>query len=110
MGIMGRRDIVKAIAIMDKPKKCQECVFGICKYSLPLSIHRKAYYCQLKEPKGRVAEDFDYDEEVHLSNCPLKEVPQKQPTEMKTINDDINKLVFNEGYNHCIDEILGDKE
>lgn len=42
--------------------------------------------------------------------CPLKEVPQKQPTEMKTINDDINKLVFNEGYNACIDEILGDKE
>lgn len=42
--------------------------------------------------------------------CPLKEVPQKQPTEMKTINDNINKLVFNEGYNACIDEILGYKE
>ncbi len=93
---------MKAIAIMDKPKNCEECVFGICKYSLPLSIHRKAYYCQLKEPKGRVSEDFDYDEEVHLSNCPLREVPQRKT--------DADKYYYALGYNTCIDEILGDKE
>lgn len=68
----------KVIAIMDKPKDCQKCVFGICQYSLPLSTRRKGYYCQLREPKDRVVEDFDYDEEVHLSNCPLREVPQKK--------------------------------
>lgn len=97
---------MKAIAIMDKPKNCEECVFGICKYSLPLSTHRKAYYCQLKEPKGRVAEDFDYDEEVHLSNCPLKPMPSKRSTEY----DPARNPYITDGYNACIDEILGDKE
>ena len=99
---------MKVIAIIDKPKNCQECVFGICKYSLPLSTHRKAYYCQLKEPKGRVAEDFDYDEQVHLSNCPLKPIPSKKATIGKKSENDI--LCMNAGYNACIDEILGYKE
>ena len=94
----------KVIAIIDRPKDCQECVFGICKYSLPLSIHRKAYYCQLKEPKGRVAEDFDYDEEVHLSNCPLKELPQKPDY------PPINESSYVAGYNACIDKILEGSE
>lgn len=93
----------KVIAIMDKPKNCQECVFGICKYSLPLSIHRKAYYCQLKDPNGRVLEDFDYDAEVHLSNCPLREVPEKKSTEYNPARNPY----ITEGYNACLDEILG---
>ena len=97
----------KVIAIIDRPKDCQECVFGICKYSLPLSIHRKAYYCQLKEPKGRVAEDFDYGEEVHLSNCPLKEVPEKKD-EDKVYT--MTQLYRAQGYNACIDEILKGSE
>lgn len=25
----------KVIAVMEKPKDCQNCVFGVCKYSLP---------------------------------------------------------------------------
>lgn len=92
----------KVIAIMNKPKNCEECIFGICKYSLPLSIHRKGYYCQLKEPKGRVAEDFDYYEEVHLSNCPLKELPEKQ--------EDLPTNIYREGWNACIDKILKGSE
>lgn len=95
----------KVIAIIDRPKDCQECVFGICKYSLPLSIHRKAYYCQLKEPKGRVAEDFDYDEEVHLSNCPLKEVPEKKNSIYKYPSFSYGEG-WDKGYNACIDKIL----
>lgn len=95
----------KVIAIMDKPKDCQECVFGVCKYSLPLSINRKSYYCQLKDSKGRVAEDFDYDAEVHLSNCPLKELPEKKESK------DNNFLeIMNIGYNACIDDILEGSE
>lgn len=97
----------KVIAVIDRPKDCQECVFGICKYSLPLSIHRKAYYCQLKEPKGRVAEDFDYDEEVHLSDCPLKEVPQKQSIHC---TDTTHHRFAKDGYNACINEILKGSE
>lgn len=95
----------KVIAIMEKPKNCQECVFGICKYSLPLSIHRKGFYCGLKDPKGRVIEDFDYDEAVHLSNCPLKEIPKKVYHENYC---DAGR--YDNGYNDCVDKILGDKE
>ena len=93
----------KVIAIIEKPKDCYECVFGICKYSTPLTTRRKGYYCQLKEPKGRVVEDFDYDESVHLSNCPLKEVPERKEMDSLSFCDCIEST----GYNACIDEILG---
>lgn len=72
----------KVIAIMDKPANCQACVFGVCKYSLPLTTRRKGYYCQLKEPKDRAVEDFDYNEEIHLSNCPLKPHKAEQIAEL----------------------------
>lgn len=68
----------KVIAIMDKPKDCQSCVFGICKYSTPLSTGRKGYYCQLKELQNRVVEHFGYDGDVHLHDCPLRPVPEKK--------------------------------
>lgn len=61
----------KAIAIIDRPENCQKCWFSMCYYSLPLSTYRKGYSCRLKAEK--VVEDFDYDAEVHLQNCPLKE-------------------------------------
>lgn len=94
----------KVIAIIDKPKDCQECVFGICKYSTRLTTRRKGYYCRLKKPKDRVVEEFDYDAEVHLSNCPLKEVPQKPDY------PPINESSYVAGYNACIDEILKGSE
>ena len=36
--------------------------------------------------------------EVHLSNCPLKELPQKQ--------EDLPTNIYREGWNACIDNIL----
>ena len=68
----------KVIAVMDKPTDCQYCAFGVCKYSLPLTTNRKGFYCQLLAPKDRSVQDFECNEEVHLANCPLKEVPEKQ--------------------------------
>lgn len=62
----------KVIAIIEKPKDCESCIFSNCMYSRPLSTYRKGYRCQLLE-NGEV-EDFDYDEEVHLRNCPLREM------------------------------------
>lgn len=97
----------KVIAIMDKPNTCEECVFSVCKYSLPLSMHRKAYYCKLREPKGRVAEDFDYDADVHLSNCPLREVPEKQTIHS---TDTQHHRFAKDGWNACINEILKGSE
>lgn len=93
----------KVIAIIDKPKDCHNCTYGVCKYSTPLTTRRKSYYCQLKKPSDRVVEEFDYDEVVYLSNCPLKEVPQKQT--IHSIDTPHHRWAKN-GYNACIDKIL----
>lgn len=91
----------KVIAIIDRPANCESCVFGVCKYSLPLSTNRKGYYCRLK---GEAAvEDFDYDAEVHLSNCPLRELPKKQKHHC---TDTANHRFAKQGYNACLHEIL----
>lgn len=91
---------MKAILVMDMPSSCLECPIGK-DMSIPIET------C-IKCPFGKCV--IDEETRTRPNWCPLKPEPQKQPTEMKTINDDINKLVFNEGYNACIDEILGDKE
>ena len=83
----------KVIAIIDRPENCQKCWFSMCYYSLPLSTRRKGYSCRLKAEK--VVEDFDYDAEVHLQNCPLKPIPKKKT----------NSGFWENGYNACIDEI-----
>jgi hypothetical protein len=79
----------------------------MCYYSLPLSTRRKGYSCRIQDPNTRVVEDFDYDEEVHLKNCPLREIPQKKRTIGKESEND--QLCFNGGYNACLDEILKGK-
>lgn len=95
----------KVIAIMEKPKDCNNCPFVICKYSLPLSTTRKGYYCQLNG--DGVVEDFGYEEEVHLSNCPLREVPKKQ--RHRTIDNEFQRGAKT-GWNFCINEILKGSE
>lgn len=68
-------DSETVIAIMKRPHNCSECVFGVCKSSHPYWSNSdactKEYYCQLQPPELRTVEKFDYDAEVHLSNCPL---------------------------------------
>lgn len=86
----------KVIAVMDKPKNCQNCVWGICKYSTPLSTMRKGYYCQLKEPKDRVTEDFAYDDDVRLGNCPLVSLEEhEKEIRDKAIDEFADKLKEN---------------
>jgi len=95
----------KVIAIIDKPSDCQNCVFSFCKYSLPLSTYRKGYCCTLQEPQNRVVEDFDYEAEVHLSNCPLREIPTER--EEKYASDvGLRDCGFIDGWNACLDEIV----
>lgn len=110
----------KVIAIIDKPEDCQECKFGVCKYSLPLTTRSKGYYCQLQKPENRVVEGFAYDEEVHLQNCPLHNVPEKKEERYALIRRDPfgNVETYGEsiidsvavGYNACIDEIMKGSE
>lgn len=94
----------KVIAIIDRPDNCQKCWFSACHYSLPLSTRRKGYSCKIQEPNKRVVEDFDYDAEVYLSSCPLKEVPKKPDY------PPINESSYVAGWNACIDDILKGSE
>lgn len=98
----------KVIAVMDKPENCQSCVFGVCKYSLPLSKNTKGYYCQLLPKEQRVVQDFDYDAVVHLDNCPLVPLPEKK--ESDTVMDHDIDFGMAEGWNACIDAITGERE
>lgn len=98
----------KVIAIIEKPKNCESCVFVICKYSLPLSSNRKGYYCQLLPLEQRVVQDFDYDADVHLDNCPLRPVPEKIPLQGDV--SDLQKMLEEmraASWNACIDEVVG---
>lgn len=98
----------RVIAIMDKPENCQSCVFGACKYSLPLTKNIKGYYCQLLPPEQRVVQDFDYDADVHFDTCPLRPVPEKREAD-PAIDHDIDWGMA-EGWNDCIDAITGDSQ
>ena len=104
----------KYIAIMDKPKNCEKCVFGRCAYSLPLSTRRKGYCCYLLPPERQMIHDFDYDAEVHIPKCPLKAIPERKPfVGVDAINAPFLDGRIDEalheaawlGWNACLDEI-----
>lgn len=101
----------KAIAIIDRPENCQKCWFSACHYSLPLSTRRKGYSCRIQNyDNGVVVEDFDYEEEVHLKNCPLKPMPEKMQVCGKYPQPDGIVPSYKFGYNACIDELLKGEE
>lgn len=98
--------VSKVIAIMDRPKNCQECVFGVCKYSCPSwsgnRANKKGWYCQLKVPEKRAVQEFDYDADVKITDCPLKEIPQRAYH-----RDWCDAGRFDKGFNACLDKIIG---
>lgn len=98
----------KVIAIIDKPENCQSCVYGVCKYSLPLSKNTKCYYCRIIPTEKRVLQEFDYDADVHLDNCPLRPIPEKKEVLLldgKSGLSEWNINGQNRGWNDCIDAI-----
>ena len=62
----------KVVAIMNKPKNCEMCIFSLSRDYLSFSTNKKSCCCLLKEPDQRKVEEFDRKEEVHISDCPLK--------------------------------------
>lgn len=83
---------MKAILVLEMPSRCEECNFhqyGIC------HAVRKCITGTPKELKSRP----DW--------CPLKPMPSKK-NEDKAYT--MTQLYRTQGYNACIDEILGDKE
>ena len=82
--------------IMDMPSSCEECDFFE-------ELRWNRHYCtqkNCKEIEGYVS-DFRYEKPYW---CPLREVPQKLENQygLASVQSNIN------GYNACIDEILGE--
>lgn len=94
---------MKAILVIDKPSSCIKCRYS----SLGGS------YCKLTKEEDLIVKDGDISE-----NCPLKPMPRKRgKITLTERTQDIDHLkwqlecnVYSEGYNKCIDEILGEEE
>lgn len=78
---------MKAILVIDMPKSCLECSLS------------KLYgsYCSATQ-----SDTYTTEGDIS-SDCPLKPMPEKEEGSMW--NTDIGE--YYEGYNACIDEILG---
>lgn len=86
---------MKAILVLnDMPSSCDKCpLFG---------SHYSDMTCR---GNGRSI-NYPYPKEVRQDWCPLKPMPSKRSTEYNPARNPY----ITEGYNACIDEILGDKE
>ena len=82
--------MAKAMLIMDMPSSCDVCDF----------VDERYHYCDVPWFGKDVS---DYVECRH-EDCPLREVPQKETSLLR--NDEYDDG-FVQGYNSCIDEILG---
>lgn len=85
---------MKAILVIEMPKSCNECDF----------IDEEYHFCNVvwfgKDVRDYVA--------CRHENCPLRELPEKITSwKGKSTN---YQQGHRDGYNACIDEILGDKE
>ena len=87
--------MAKAMLIMDMPKYCNDCVMVIDSFG----------YCQAKQediPNYKFGSDCN----KKPTWCPLREVPQKKDAKY---HPGRNPYVT-QGYNACIDELLGGGE
>lgn len=86
---------MKAILVIDMPSSCDMCDL--------IEMVNGKMYCGVKGC-GQCAEDYIV---CRPDWCPLKPTPSKKDVKnAKTMTD----LGWIDGYNACIDEILGDKE
>lgn len=88
---------MKATLITDMPNTCNDCQF------------RHHRHCDIL---GELSEKWDGTDEFKNrdKNCPLKPLPQKRvlPEEEVVGTNYGEEPWFTDGYNACIDEILGD--
>lgn len=86
----------KAILVFDMPDKCMECPCCNC--------NEYDTYCGMTDMQLKY--DFEQHAYVKPDWCPLKPVPEKQI--YYTLNDYDNASM--DGWNECIDTILGETE
>jgi hypothetical protein len=87
---------VKAILVLEMPSSCDKCpLFG---------SHYSDMTCR---GNGRSI-NYPYPKEVRQDWCPLRPIPDKKNRNNRVVGDYLRGR--SDGYNACIDEILGDKE
>lgn len=84
---------MKAILMIDMPNNCAECQF--CGFG---GKNLEKYVCCLTR---------EHNKEPHLVGCPLKPMPKKEEADD---NDGWHEIDFKEGWNACLDEIMGETE
>lgn len=87
---------MKSILVIDTPKKCGDC--HLCYKDNFDEDSWFTFRCQVS------ADQVQYDN--IYKNCPLKSMPQYM-TMRNTVSCDYNEAFVN-GFNTCIDEILGE--
>ena len=83
---------MKAILVVDMPKNCGDCPCACEEFD----------FCQADE-KNR-----DCDWYKIPSWCPLRPLPRHKITEFNSASD--YNFGYNDGWNECLDEILGETE
>lgn len=99
---------MKAILILDEmPSRCEECP---C-YQSEMNYETIEYrYC------GRDGHVVSWNDSPKYDSCPLKPLPQKNKYDVEKYatvdyeNDVTLGHYLNNGWNDCIDEILGEEE
>ena len=86
---------MKAILVVDMPERCWDCPYGH-------DMWQGEYRCLLD---GKTKLDVPNDE--RSEECPLKPMPSEKYLSPRDEHDDI---IFQMGWNGCIDEILGETE
>lgn len=93
--------MAKAVLVMDMPESCSKCKFlyefqGIKKCQLMNVFNNGA---------SRLSQNT-FTEKRH-EKCPLRELPEKIP-ERESGYESINRTLHREGWNDCLDRILGE--
>lgn len=91
----------KAVLVMDMPESCSMCKFlyefqGIKKCQLMNVFNNGA---------SRLSQNT-FTEKRH-EKCPLRELPEKIP-ELESGYENIDRTLHREGWNDCLDRILGE--
>ncbi len=90
---------MKAILVMDMPKKCADCP------CLHFNKYHQMYECRANINSYWENVDFEYAKGTKPDWCPLKPMPDK-----KVHAEEFLSVFIKTGYNACIDEILGGSE
>lgn len=87
----------KALFVMDMPENCEECPF--CDFV--------DYTCGVF---GIIGKNFTYEipEDGVADWCPLKPMPRKKECDLLSAGSKIR--IWREGWNACIDKILGEEK